>query len=68
VDPLDLLDPDPHDLGLHVLHNLLDFLRKLMHPRPHHVSGAKVTRMNRNFRIAIGRDLQLPTLVTPDSP
>jgi cytochrome b subunit of formate dehydrogenase len=54
----------PMTLGFMILHNLLDFLRKLIHPRPHHVSGAKVTRMNRNFRIAHwGVILSFPTLV-----
>ncbi|MGA7057212.1 MAG: cytochrome b/b6 domain-containing protein [Terriglobales bacterium] len=54
----------PMTLGFMVLHNLLDFLRKLIHPRPHHVSGAKVTRMNRNFRIAHwGVIFSFPTLV-----
>jgi formate dehydrogenase gamma subunit len=47
-----------------ILHNLLDYLRKLIHPLPHHTSGAKVTRMNRNFRIAHwGVILSFPTLV-----
>ncbi len=58
----------PMTLGFMILHNLLDYLRKLIHPRPHGVarydSGAKVTRMNRNFRIAHwGVILSFPTLV-----
>ncbi len=54
----------PMTLGFMILHNMLDFLRKLIYPRPHHVSGAKVTRMNRNFRIAHwGVILSFPTLV-----
>jgi formate dehydrogenase gamma subunit len=54
----------PMTLGFMILHNLLDFLRKLIHPRPHHLSGAKVTRMNRNFRIAHwGVIFSFPTLV-----
>ena len=51
-------------LGFMILHNLIDFLAKLIRKRPHHVSGAKVTRMNRNFRIAHwGVILSFPTLV-----
>jgi formate dehydrogenase gamma subunit len=54
----------PMTLGFMILHNLLDYLRKLIHPLPHHTSGAKVTRMNRNFRIAHwGVILSFPTLV-----
>ncbi len=54
----------PMTLGFMILHNLIDFLHKLIHPRPHHVSGAKVTRMNRNFRIAHwGVIFSFPTLV-----
>ena len=54
----------PMTLGFMILHNLLDFLAKLMHPRPRHDSGARVTRMNRNFRIAHwGVILSFPTLV-----
>ena len=33
VDPLDVLDPDPNDLGLHDPPQPLDFLRKLIYPR-----------------------------------
>jgi formate dehydrogenase gamma subunit len=51
-------------LGFMILHNLIDFLAKLIRKRPLHVSGAKVTRMNRNFRIAHwGVILSFPTLV-----
>jgi formate dehydrogenase gamma subunit len=54
----------PMTLGFMILHNLIDFLAKLIRPRPHHISGAKVTRMNRNFRIAHwGVILSFPTLV-----
>ncbi len=54
----------PMTLGFMILHNLIDFLAKLIRKRPHHVSGAKVTRMNRNFRIAHwGVILSFPTLV-----
>jgi cytochrome b subunit of formate dehydrogenase len=54
----------PMTLGFMILHNLLDFLQKLIRPHPHHVSGAKVTRMNRNFRIAHwGVIFSFPTLV-----
>jgi formate dehydrogenase gamma subunit len=54
----------PMTLGFMILHNLLDFFAKLIRPRPHHTSGAKVTRMNRNFRIAHwGVILSFPTLV-----
>ena len=54
----------PMTLGFMILHNIIDFLAKLMRPRPHHSSGAKVTRMNRNFRIAHwGVILSFPTLV-----
>ena len=54
----------PMTLGFMILHNLLDFLAKLIRKRPHHSSGATVTRMNRNFRIAHwGVILSFPTLV-----
>ncbi len=54
----------PMTLGFMILHNLIDFLAKLIRKRPHHVSGAKLTRMNRNFRIAHwGVILSFPTLV-----
>jgi cytochrome b subunit of formate dehydrogenase len=54
----------PMTLGFMILHNLLDFLAKLIRKRPRHESGAKVTRMNLNFRIAHwGVILSFPTLV-----
>ncbi|MGA7646098.1 MAG: cytochrome b/b6 domain-containing protein [Terriglobales bacterium] len=54
----------PMTLGFMILHNLIDFLRKLIYPQSHHISGAKVTRMNRNFRIAHwGVIFSFPTLV-----
>src|SRR5271166_4439070 len=54
----------PMILGFMILHNLIDFLAKLIRKRPHHESGAKVIRMNRNFRIAHwGVILSFPTLV-----
>jgi len=54
----------PMTLGFMVLHNLIDFVAKMMRPRPRHESNAKVTRMNRNFRIAHwGVILSFPTLV-----
>ena len=55
----------PVTLGFMILHNLLDFLAKLIRRRPRYeTGGAKVTRMNRNFRIAHwGVILSFPTLV-----
>ncbi|MGO8986106.1 MAG: cytochrome c3 family protein [Terriglobales bacterium] len=54
----------PMTLGFMIFHNLLDFYAKLVRPRPHPISEAKVTRMNRNFRIAHwGVILSFPTLV-----
>jgi formate dehydrogenase gamma subunit len=54
----------PMTLGFMILHNLIDFIAKLIRKRPHHSSGATVTRMNRNFRIAHwGVILSFPTLV-----
>jgi formate dehydrogenase gamma subunit len=54
----------PMTLGFMILHNLIDFIAKLMRGRPPHASPAKVTRMNRNFRIAHwGVILSFPTLV-----
>jgi len=54
----------PMTLGFMILHNLLDFIAKIVRRRPRHTSGAKVTRMNRNFRIAHwGVILSFPTLV-----
>jgi len=54
----------PMTLGFMVLHNLLDFLAKLIRRQPRHETGVQVTRMNRNFRIAHwGVILSFPTLV-----
>jgi formate dehydrogenase gamma subunit len=54
----------PMTLGFMVLHNLLDFLSKLIRRRPRHETGEQVSRMNRNFRIAHwGVILSFPTLV-----
>ncbi len=54
----------PMTLGFMLLHNLIDFIAKLIRKRPRHESGAQVTRMNRNFRIAhAGVILSFPTLV-----
>ncbi len=54
----------PMTLGFMVLHNVIDFLAKLMRRQPRHDSGAVVTRMNKNFRIAHwGIVLSFPTLV-----
>jgi len=54
----------PLTLGFMVLHNLLDFLSKLIRRQPRHESGGQVSRMNRNFRIAHwGVILSFPTLV-----
>ncbi len=54
----------PMTLGFMILHNLIDFVAKLIRKRPPHSSGATVTRMNRNFRIAHwGVILSFPTLV-----
>jgi formate dehydrogenase gamma subunit len=54
----------PATLGFMLLHNLLDFLAKLIRRQPRHETGAQVTRMNRNFRIAHwGVILSFPTLV-----
>lgn len=54
----------PMTLGFMVAHNLLDFLSKLVRRQPRHETGAQVTRMNRNFRIAHwGVILSFPTLV-----
>ena len=47
-----------------ILHNLLDFLAKLIRRQPRHETGAQVSRMNLNFRIAHwGVILSFPTLV-----
>jgi formate dehydrogenase gamma subunit len=54
----------PLTLGFMIVHNLLDFLSKLIHREPRHESGGQVSRMNRNFRIAhSGVILSFPTLV-----
>jgi hypothetical protein len=42
----------PLTLGFMILHNLLDLLAKLIRRRPRNESGARVSRMNLNFRIA----------------
>jgi formate dehydrogenase gamma subunit len=54
----------PLTLGFMIVHNLLDFLSKLIRRQPRHESGRQVSRMNRNFRIAHwGVILSFPTLV-----
>ncbi len=54
----------PLTLGFMVVHNLLDFLAKLIRRQPRHESGGQVSRMNLNFRIAhAGVILSFPTLV-----
>ena len=54
----------PLTLGFMILHNLIDFIAKLLRGRPKHESSGYVTRMNRNFRIAhAGVILSFPTLV-----
>jgi len=54
----------PLTLGFMIVHNLLDFLAKLIRRQPRHETGAQVSRMNRNFRIAHwGVILSFPTLV-----
>ena len=54
----------PLTLGFMIVHNLLDFLSKLIRRQPRHESGGQVSRMNRNFRIAHwGVILSFPTLV-----
>ena len=54
----------PLTLGFMIVHNLLDFLAKLIHRQPRHETGAQVSRMNLNFRIAHwGVILSFPTLV-----
>jgi hypothetical protein len=52
VDPLDVFGLIPLTLGFMIVHNLLDFLAKLIRRQPRHETGAQVARMNRNFRIA----------------
>jgi len=55
----------PLTLGFMIVHNLLDFLAKLIRRRqPLHETGAQVSRMNLNFRIAhAGVILSFPTLI-----
>lgn len=54
----------PLTLGFMILHNLLDFLAKLIRRQPREYTGEKVLRMNLNFRIAhAGVILSFPTLV-----
>jgi formate dehydrogenase gamma subunit len=54
----------PLTLGFMIAHNLLDFVAKLIRRQPRHETGAQVSRMNRNFRIAHwGVILSFPTLV-----
>jgi formate dehydrogenase gamma subunit len=54
----------PLTLGFMIAHNLLDFMAKLIRRKPRHETGAQVSRMNRNFRIAHwGVILSFPTLV-----
>ncbi|MFZ1927508.1 MAG: cytochrome b/b6 domain-containing protein [Candidatus Sulfotelmatobacter sp.] len=54
----------PLTLGFMIVHNLVDFFAKLMRRQARHESGAKVSRMNLNFRLAhAGVVLSFPTLV-----
>ncbi len=54
----------PMTLGFMILHNLVDFFSKVIRRQPRHETGARVSRMNRNFRIAHwGVVLSFPTLV-----
>ena len=54
----------PLALGFMIVHNLLDFVAKLIRRQPRHETGEQVTRMSRNFRIAhAGVILSFPTLV-----
>ena len=54
----------PLTLGFMIVHNLLDFLMKLIRRQPRHETGGQVSRMNLNFRIAHwGVILSFPTLV-----
>jgi len=54
----------PLTLGFMVIHNLLDFVAKLIRRRPRRETGEQTTRMNLNFRIAhAGVILSFPTLV-----
>ena len=54
----------PLTLAFMVLHNLIDFLSKMLHPRPRTSGGEHVVRMNLRFRIAHwGVMLSFPVLV-----
>jgi cytochrome b subunit of formate dehydrogenase len=54
----------PLTLGFMIVHNLLDFLAKLIRRQPRSETGAQASRMNLNFRIAhAGVILSFPTLV-----
>jgi formate dehydrogenase gamma subunit len=54
----------PATLTFMVMHNLLDFLSKLLRRQSRHETGGQVSRMNLNFRIAHwGVILSFPTLV-----
>ncbi len=54
----------PLTLGFMILHNLIDFLSKLIRRRARHESGQQITRMNLQFRIAHwGVMFSFPTLV-----
>jgi cytochrome b subunit of formate dehydrogenase len=54
----------PLTLGFMILHNLIDFISKLLRRTPRHDSAQYVTRMTRNFRIAhAGVMLSFPMLV-----
>ena len=54
----------PLTLGFMALHNLIDFVAKLIHPRERTVGGKQVVRMSRAFRMAHGAVmLSFPVLV-----
>lgn len=54
----------PLTLAFMVLHNLIDFFSKMLHPRPRIPGGEHVVRMNLRFRIAHwGVMLSFPVLV-----
>jgi formate dehydrogenase gamma subunit len=54
----------PLTLGFMIVHNLLDFMAKLLRRQPRSETGEQVSRMNRNFRIAhAGVVFSFPTLV-----
>jgi len=42
----------PLTIGFMLLHNGLDFFRKLIHRKPHHGTGEELLRMNFKFRLA----------------